>query len=327
MQMAGFPERLGAALIEGLTVAWDGSAAQIFERGIEAICRSVGGNGTAWGLIEAPLDVGEALTFHLAGAWGLSDELQQSYLEVYADDAFAATVLERPGEVMRWSAGGDDEQPNVRAWVERHRLAHGAAVCIHEPFSGQTLVVALYRFEGGQAFSDDDATLLRFLVQQLVLLWRRSLRETFHAVSARSLARTLLAKPDGTLLFCGAEFAERLVAIGWDQQGRRVPEKLLQFGKAGGRLRIGADWAVVSEDVDALRAELASAADSPSLPTRILRVAALSCDGLTAKQIAQELNLSPATVRTYLRDAYSMLGVRNKLELHGALRLGRLSQG
>ena len=326
MQMAGFPERLGNALIEGLAEAWEGPQAQTFERGIALLCRHVGGDAAAWGLIEGPLDVGAAPSFHLAGAWGLSDELRQSYLAVYGDDRFAATVLERPGEVMRWSAGSNEEPPNVRAWVERHRLAHGAAICLHEPFSGQTLVVALYRFDGGPAFSDDDATLLRFMVQQLVLLWRRSLQETFNAASARSLSRTLLAKADGTLLFCGAEFAERLVALGWDQQGRRVPEKLLHFGKAGGRLRIGADWAVVSEDADGLRAELATAAHIPPLPTRMLRVAALSCDGLTAKQIAQELNLSPATVRTYLRDAYGMLGVRNKLELQGAMRLGRLSQ-
>ena len=35
---------------------------------------------------------------------------------------------------------------------------------------------------------------------------------------------------------------------------------------------------------------------------------------------AGALGLTPATVRTYLRTAYAVLGVRNKLELVAALR-------
>ncbi|WP_232521631.1 response regulator transcription factor [Paracidovorax citrulli] len=38
------------------------------------------------------------------------------------------------------------------------------------------------------------------------------------------------------------------------------------------------------------------------------------------KAIAGLLGLSPATVRTYLRSAYAVLGVRNKVELAAALR-------
>jgi DNA-binding CsgD family transcriptional regulator len=323
MQNSGFPERLGAALIEGLAAAWNGPRAQTFERGVEGLCRSVRCGGAWWGLIEGPPDVGAAPSFHLAGSYGLNDDIQAGYAAVYSDDRFAAAVLARPGQVLRWSGTSEEDPPNVRAWVERHRLAHGAALCSHEPFSGQTFVVVLYRFEGGEAFSDDDATLMRFLLEQLVMLWCRSLQDMFNAASAESLSGTLLAKPDGTLLFCGAEMASRLVAMGWDQPGQHVPVAWLQFSGTGGRLRIGDDWAVISEDGEGLRAELASAGQAPSLPTRLLRVAAMFCDGLTAKQIARELELSPATVRTYLRDAYAQLGVRNKLELHGAMRRGR----
>jgi Bacterial regulatory proteins, luxR family len=322
MQNPGFPEQLGRALIAGLAAAWSGPRAQTFERGMAALCQSVGCDGAGWGLIEEPADAAAEPAFHLAGSIGLGDDVHRGYAAVCGDDRFAAAVLARPGQVLCWSGTTDKDPPNLRAWVDRHRLAHGAAVSRHEPFSGQTFVVVLYRFEGGLPFGDDEATLIGFLAEQLAMLWCRSLQDMFNAESAETLSGTLLARADGTLTFCGANMASRLVATGWDQPGQRVPAAWLQFAGAGGRVRIGDDWAVISEDSDGLRAELASAGHAPSMPTRLLRVAALFCDGLTAKQIARELDLSPATVRTYLRDAYSQLGVRNKIELHGAMRHG-----
>jgi DNA-binding CsgD family transcriptional regulator len=145
----------------------------------------------------------------------------------------------------------------------------------------------------------------------------------FDAASAESLSATLLAKSDGALLFCGAHMAARLSSAGWEPRGRSVPSSWLQFGAGnGGRLRLGDDWAVINDDGELLRAELASAGQAPALPARLLRVAALFCDGLTAKQISRELDLAPATVRTYLSEAYLQLGVHNKLELHAAIRRG-----
>lgn len=321
--ISNFSEQLGAAMIEGLAAAWDGPRAQIFERGVAGLRRRVPCDGAWWGLVEASPNVAVAPCFHVAGSIGLSDDFRQSFVEICSDDEFAAAVLASPEQVLRWSGPAVEVPSTVRAWAARHRLAHGAAVSSYEPFIGQISFVALYRFEGGVAFSDDEATLMRLLVEQLVVLWRRSLQDMFSAASAESLAGTLLAKSDGTLVFCGAAMASRLITVGWDQQGQRAPAPLLQFGGAGGRVRMGDDWVVISEDGEGLRAELASTGRVPPLPTRVLRVAALFCDGLTAKQIARKLELSPATVRTYLRDAYHQLGVRNKLELHSAMRRGR----
>jgi DNA-binding NarL/FixJ family response regulator len=52
-----------------------------------------------------------------------------------------------------------------------------------------------------------------------------------------------------------------------------------------------------------------------SLAPRERAVAVLYASGHSYKMIARRLDLSPATVRTYLRDAYLQLGVRNKIEL------------
>jgi DNA-binding CsgD family transcriptional regulator len=55
------------------------------------------------------------------------------------------------------------------------------------------------------------------------------------------------------------------------------------------------------------------------LPPRERSVAMLYAQGRSYKEIARLLGLSPATVRTYLRSVYVQLGVRNKIELGGAL--------
>lgn len=306
-------------MIQGQAAAMDGARAQTFDRGMNALRQSVPFDGAWWGLIDGPPDLAVEANFHLAGSIGLNSDLQSEYAEICDNDSFAQAVVAHPGHVLRWSGTEDDVAPVVQDWVKRHRLAHGASLCSHEVFSGQSFVVVLYRFEGAEAFSDDEALLIRFLLEQLGLLWSKSLQDMFQASTTEALSSMLLAKLDGTLIYCGAEMALRLASLGWDQQGRQAPSALMQFGKVGGRLRVGGEWVVISPDEEGLRVQLASNDQTPPLPTRLLRVAALSCDGLSAKEIARELDLSPATVRTYLRDTYNQLGVRNKLELNSAL--------
>ena len=53
---------------------------------------------------------------------------------------------------------------------------------------------------------------------------------------------------------------------------------------------------------------------------RELSAAMLYAHGHSHKDIAASLGLTPATVRTYLRSAYAVLGVKNKMELVAALR-------
>ncbi len=56
-----------------------------------------------------------------------------------------------------------------------------------------------------------------------------------------------------------------------------------------------------------------SCAQGPSLTAAQRRVLALVRDGLTNRQIARELGISEATVRTHLQNAYEALGVNNRV--------------
>lgn len=318
-----FPDRLGRALNDGLAATLDGQRSLTFQLGFASLRRHLPFDGGWWGLVEPTAASDGRVAVALFGTVDLAADFQQSYAEIYREDDFAAAVLDNPGHVMRWSGPDTESPPPVQAWVRKHRLEHCVTVSSREPFSGQLFIICLYRFDGGVPFSDADAMLLRYSSAQMAMLWRRNLQDMFDAASAESLSATLLAKSDGALLFCGAHMAARLSSAGWEPRGRSVPSSWLQFGAGnGGRLRLGDDWAVINDDGELLRAELASAGQAPALPARLLRVAALFCDGLTAKQISRELDLAPATVRTYLSEAYLQLGVHNKLELHAAIRRG-----
>jgi DNA-binding CsgD family transcriptional regulator len=56
------------------------------------------------------------------------------------------------------------------------------------------------------------------------------------------------------------------------------------------------------------------------LAPRERTAALLFAAGHSYKEIAKTLGLSPATVRTYLRNCYLQLGVKSKVELGSVLR-------
>ena len=56
-----------------------------------------------------------------------------------------------------------------------------------------------------------------------------------------------------------------------------------------------------------------------SLTPREKEITALACLGYTNKEIAEQLFISPATVKTHLRNAKRKFGLRSKLELRKTL--------
>ena len=69
----------------------------------------------------------------------------------------------------------------------------------------------------------------------------------------------------------------------------------------------------------------ASGQDGPpaALSARELQVLHLICDGLTGKEIAQRLGISPKTVEFHRADVYKRLGVKSTAHLvRYAIRMG-----
>jgi DNA-binding CsgD family transcriptional regulator len=65
---------------------------------------------------------------------------------------------------------------------------------------------------------------------------------------------------------------------------------------------------------------VAASCDVSRLSPRELQIAQMAANGLSSKEIAAHIGLSPHTVRNHLKRIYAKLGVRSRVELVHALR-------
>jgi len=121
-------------------------------------------------------------------------------------------------------------------------------------------------------------------------------------------AHSAPARPDGRL---GASLLAEASKILLTFEGRRY--ELLVANERGGAPPSSSLAVIADAEVDA-------APSSPwarrwRLSPRHARVAACVIQGLSDKQIAQQLSLSVSTVRTYVRDLYARVGVHRRVGL------------
>ena len=258
-----------------------------------------------------------------AEAIGLPESFAADWRRVESGNVFARTTVRERGVVQRLaSACSGPAEATALAELARQLDIEGAmALCLEEEASGQLFFVVLYRAAGDQPFSDAEAAMFRELVRHVAQLWRFALQDALCQAEANSLGRMALARRDGQIVYAGSQISEQLSAHwpAWD--GLQLPAEVVsQLQKAPFTQRMGLTRLVVTPLVDHLQLAIESA-DVPTglLTPRERRVAHLFAQGMSYKVIAQQLSLSPATVRTYLRQAYLRLGVKTKMELHGAL--------
>ncbi|MBL0942861.1 MAG: helix-turn-helix transcriptional regulator [Hydrogenophaga sp.] len=280
-------------------------------------------DGAWWGLGSWP--AGGLPSLFLTNTVDLPAELVRWWHDCALQDRVAQTIVENTGAPMVWTDRDALAEP-VRDWAQRFGLAQGVIASRLEPITGQVLFLAAYRSAATPAFGAADAELLDALARQAVLLWR-SVRSQIEAID-RSMAVDRLAVVDasGRLSFCGVQAGQLLAEGCTDHDGMRWPPSLgawltddpagmhRRSGRLAGRIkRVPGGWWI----------EVGDARNAAVLPQRLLRVAELYARGLSSKQISKETGLSATTVRTYLQQAYGILGVSNKVSLGDTLGRGR----
>ena len=260
----------------------------------------------------------------LHGNIGLSLDFFREWSELSAVDDFARQSIAQLGVVIREHDVVNliPEHPLVEAFSIRHGLHHCMAITVELPHSGLLFFVSLYRSQTSASFNNEDTVLFGEFVTHLVRHWHHLLKRLQNDSPNRPWDSFALAELSGKLHFAGLRISLALSAAYPEWLGSRLPTDVMQalrrtpcsitVGKSC-RLRLEACGSLVMICMGSQHRQ------SPLAP-RELSVAMLYAHGHSHKDVAVISALTPATVRTYLRSAYAVLGVRNKLELVAALR-------
>lgn len=281
-----------------------------------------------WG--QATLDVATGVPRNWThGAIGLSANFVEEWERIASNDQLARASLSSSGETFVASVDNAEfvGMPELGAFCRRHHMAHAMAVSHELPGNGPMFFVSVNRDQSGKPFSLLEQGAFSSFIRHVCHHWRERIEAERRVDGLAGWENYGLADEKGRLLYVGRRMADAfrrqhpdwsgtLLPVAWHSQGWGRPQHI-QLGRSA-RL-------AVETRHDFLALRLVERVTSSGLPPRELGVAALYAQGRSSKEIAAVLGLTPSTVRTYLRNAYLHLGVKNKFELQSALKapLGR----
>lgn len=242
--------------------------------------------------------------------------------QVAGIDSFAHDTLARPGQVIRDSEFTDPVEA-VNDFARRYDLYHLMCITFELPESGLNFFVCLYRGVNDPAFDASEDGLFAAFCAHLLQLWRFQVQDMIRVDTGNAAADFGVARLDGSLLYVGARLCaaiEREVP-GWNGS-QLPPEVTAQLSRVPCVMRLGRCALTLSPNAEHVILSLEAPPPGVVLAPRERTAAMLFAAGHSYKEIARILSLSPATVRTYLRNCYAQLGVKSKVELGCALRTG-----
>lgn len=307
--------RLGREARDVAPAAFLGRAAQVM-RDVLPFRRGWWGLATSRGAGMVP-------SIYQADYINLSTDFASAWRAFASADDFAVELVNPIGRVCRFVESGN-EAPDALAFDARFGLYQGMGLVLDEASTGHAFFMVLYRDREDALFSDQEAMLFLHLMRHALQLWHHALQDALATASREEgLARAALARPDGALLFAGPQFCELLYAQWPSWDGIQLPSDIVaQFGVLPCRIRLSEGAIDISVHGDHLWLVHVGARERHPLSLlspRERRTATLFAAGHSYKEIARQLSLTPATVRTYLRTVYLRLGVTNKVQLGDAI--------
>lgn len=256
----------------------------------------------------------------LHGRIGLNESFAREWNRLAHGDEFARESMRNLGTVVRTS-GHEDPVPEVSAFSRRHALYHVMAITVELPGSGLMFFISLYRDELSSAFDDGQSVLFAEFSRHLLHHWRVRVQGLLLGAAPQSSDAFALADAHGNLLYLGGRLAAAIQQAHPEWDGSTLPPELARaLARAPAAVVLGRLGLTLQPCGELVALVLDRGGLQAGLPPRERSVAMLYAQGHSYKMIARLLGLSPATVRTYLRNAYLQLGVRNKVELGSALR-------
>ncbi|MBN9429900.1 MAG: helix-turn-helix transcriptional regulator [Burkholderiales bacterium] len=251
-------------------------------------------------------------------------EILRSYVQHRRSDAFAAHTAASAGRAVDlYDVFTRDDfvgSPLYRHHAKRFGIEHALSMQLHDADSGLEHVVSLWRADYSRPFTPGERAAMQFVVPHLIEARRQNLFTRLREASAGSVVRhggSAVCDDKGLL----HQFEDRwleLLRRHWPQwSGPHLPPELARLSRrsANGSASIGdlvCGWSPLGTRV---LLQLRPQMPADRLTRRERQVARLLHEGHTYKSIAQQMQVTPNTVRAHMYTLYRKLGVNNKAQM------------
>jgi len=213
--------------------------------------------------------------------------------------------------------------PDILEYCQKYETAHSLCLISVDDFDGMIPVIALWRAARSNPYREQDRHDAMHLIPHMFQAMSINRRLATGGQAGKSEVTFGLANLAGYLFFIEPE-AARLLQREWPQWSPpSLPYTVLDALKASNEFVFVGETIEIRGKVQGNMISLRiSGLDmgKPALTYAEQRAAKLAVAGLSYKEIARQLELSPATIRNQLHSAYAKLGVSNKTALSAALQ-------
>lgn len=291
----------------------DVAPSRLMNEGLAALRSLVPFDAAWWGESSGGMD-GLAPRNWLSGRVNLSADFAREWNRISAADRFARTSMQQLDSVV-CAVGYADPVPAVEAFTRRHDLYHVMAITRALPGSGLLQFVSLYRHRATAPFEPSHRVLFELFTAHLMQRWSARVGALIGDDGKPGETHGLVDAA-GDFAYVGVRLALALRERFPQWDGTQLPPSLaLAVREAPATVKLGPRQLSARRCGDLVLLSLAPQRRAAPLPPRELSVALLYAEGRSHKEIARQTGLAPATVRTYLRDAYLRLGVADKVAL------------
>lgn len=260
------------------------------------------------------------LQLHTRGGFGLPAQIDDLWEQHKHLDETIPRILEAAGEMVVIRRAEFCRMAIYNLVWRYFGIEHGMGTSILDPSTGLCEIICFLRSDSADAINGSERILAECIVPHLIEAWRT------HRVSQLCLYKQVavphkraLADRQGILHSAEHTFSGQLQDEWPTWDGPRLPATILGLLSVQETFRYTGKRVVVdvtpSQHADLYAIFVRPVNVIDLLTTREGEVATLFASGMSYKEIASRLALSPATVRVHLASIYQKTGITNKVAL------------
>lgn len=257
---------------------------------------------------------------HNSFTWGLPATFFADWVKVRDCDPLVLGTRGLYGKSMAISIVAPGVAPRFRDWAIRYGLAQLMVVCTLDHRFGLTTFLSVYRRALDKPFSVEDARKVEDVIPHLsaALTINRSFQLTRERGAAlvvspaRAICDSLGAVHQADKAF------QTMLHRDWPfYANQALPQPLVEWLRGGASHPFAGEHVTIhcAPMAGLFQLEARARSELDRLSPRELVAIQHYGDGLSHKEVAQRMAISPATVRHYLRCAYRKLGMHDKSEI------------